>query len=165
LAVHRLPDDTDWTLLRELSRDGRQTVRSLAAKVELSEPSVRERMQRLERTGVITGYHATMDPAAVLASTAAFVSLRFDTAAKEEVDRALRRESCVIEVHEVAGDDCYLLKLRVASTEALADALDRIRVISSVTGTSTTIVLRTVFERQLLAASTPGTDGVAPESP
>ncbi|HEY2983338.1 MAG TPA: Lrp/AsnC ligand binding domain-containing protein, partial [Jatrophihabitantaceae bacterium] len=62
---------------------------------------------------------------------------------------ALRAEPCVLEAHEIAGEDCYWVKLRVASTTALADTLDRIRAIPTVAGTSTTIVLRTLFERPL----------------
>jgi Lrp/AsnC family leucine-responsive transcriptional regulator len=145
-------DDIDRTMLRELAVDGRQTVRALARTVGLSEPSVRDRLQRLERDGVITGYHAELAPASVDAGTAAFVALRFDPSqeAKNKVNAALREEPCVLEAHEVAGEDCYLLKIRVASTEALADALDRIRSIPSVHSTSTTIVLRTVLERPLL---------------
>lgn len=150
-------DEVDRTILRELTLDGRRTVRALARTVGLSEPSVRDRLQRLERDGVITGYHAALDPLSVHAGTAAFVAVRFDDAAKESVNEALERESCVLEVHEVAGEDCYWLKVRVAGTGALAEALDRIRAIPSVTGTSTTIVLRTVFERPLnMAAARPG---------
>lgn len=147
-------DDVDRTILRELAADGRQTVRALARTVGLSEPSVRDRLQRLEHAGVITGYHAALDPPRVDAGTAAFVALRFEEAAKRSVNEALAREGCVLEVHEVAGEDCYWLKLRVSGTDALADALDRIRAIPSVTGTNTTIVLRTVFERPLTAEAT-----------
>lgn len=147
-------DDIDRTILREVTADGRQTVRALARTVGLSEPSVRDRLQRLERDGVITGYHADLDPVSVAAGTAAFVALRFEPGedAKAVVNERLEHETCVLEVHEVAGEDCYLLKVRVANTGELADALDRIRAIPSVHGTSTTIVLRTVFERPLSAA-------------
>ncbi|MEV0279432.1 Lrp/AsnC family transcriptional regulator [Streptomyces sp. NPDC050610] len=150
-------DDVDRTILRSVTADGRQTVRALARAVGLSEPSVRDRLQRLERDGVITGYHANLDPASVDAGTAAFVALRFDpgAAARAVVNERLEQETCVLEVHEVAGEDCYWLKVRVASTDALADALDRIRAIPPVHGTSTTIVLRTVFERPLGADATP----------
>ncbi|MFE7114238.1 Lrp/AsnC family transcriptional regulator [Streptomyces sp. NPDC057654] len=150
-------DDVDRTILRTVTADGRQTVRALARAVGLSEPSVRDRLQRLERDGVITGYHANLDPASVDAGTAAFVSLRFDpgAAARAVVNERLEQEACVLEVHEVAGEDCYWLKVRVASTDALADALDRIRAIPPVHGTSTTIVLRTVFERPLSTDTTP----------
>jgi Lrp/AsnC family transcriptional regulator, leucine-responsive regulatory protein len=147
-------DDIDRALLRALSRDGRRTVRALAKSVDLSEPAVRDRLQRLERDGVIAGYHADFAPDAVDAGTAAFIALRFDTGqvAREQVEAAIRREPCVLEAHEVAGEDCYWIKVRVSSTAALADALDRIRAIPVIRGTGTTIVLRTVFERPLLSA-------------
>ncbi|MER7498611.1 Lrp/AsnC ligand binding domain-containing protein [Nonomuraea pusilla] len=64
-------------------------------------------------------------------------------------------------VHEVAGEDCYSLKVRVADTDAPANALDHIRAIPSITGTSTTIVLRTVFERPLdVDPARPGDDRI-----
>jgi Lrp/AsnC family transcriptional regulator, leucine-responsive regulatory protein len=103
---------------------------------------------------VIAGYHADFAPDAVDAGTAAFIALRFDTGqvAREQVEAAIRREPCVLEAHEVAGEDCYWIKVRVSSTAALADTLDRIRAIPVIRGTGTTIVLRTVFERPLLSA-------------
>jgi Lrp/AsnC family transcriptional regulator, leucine-responsive regulatory protein len=147
----RQMDDVDRTILRMMTADGRQTVRALARAVGLSEPSVRDRLQRLERDKVITGYHASLDPASVNGGTAAFIALRFGPgeAAKAVVNERLELESCVLEVHEVAGEDCYWLKVRVDGTDGLADALDRIRAIPSVVSTSTTIVLRTVLERPL----------------
>ncbi|MFI1583346.1 Lrp/AsnC family transcriptional regulator [Embleya sp. NPDC020630] len=147
-------DEIDRALLRALSADGRRTVRALARSVDLSEPAVRERIQRLERDGVITGYHAELAPARVDAGTAAFIALRFDAgrAARDQVEAAIHREPAVLEAHEVAGEDCFWIKVRVASTAALADTLDRIRAIPVIRGTGTTIVLRTVFERPLLSA-------------
>ncbi|WP_261801408.1 Lrp/AsnC family transcriptional regulator [Streptomyces buecherae] len=144
-------DDIDRTILRAMTTDGRQTIRALARIVGLSEPSVRERLQRLERDGVITGYRAELDPASVDATTAAFVAVRFEPNqdAKDQINKRLEHEDCVLEVHEVAGEDCYWLKVRVSGTHALAESLDRIRAIPSVRSTSTTIVLRTVFERPL----------------
>ncbi|WP_406288618.1 Lrp/AsnC family transcriptional regulator [Embleya sp. NBC_00896] len=158
--MSRQLDDIDHALLRALSNDGRRTVRALAKSVDLSEPAVRDRLQRLERDGVIRGYHADFAPESVDAGTAAFVALRFDAGgreARDQVDAALRREPCVLEVHEVAGQDCYWIKVRVASTTALAEALDRIRAIPVIRGTGTTIVLRTVFERPLLSGE-PGNE-------
>ncbi|MET7301033.1 Lrp/AsnC family transcriptional regulator [Embleya sp. NPDC005575] len=147
-------DDIDRALLRALSNDGRRTVRALAKSVDLSEPAVRDRLQRLERDGVITGYHAAFAPAAVEAGTAAFIALRFDAgrAARDQVEAAIRREPAVLEAHEVAGEDCLWIKVRVASTADLADTLDRIRSVPVIRATGTTIVLRTVFERPLLSA-------------
>lgn len=143
-------DDVDLTLSEALAADGRQTVRALAGAVGMSEPAVRDRILRLERDGVIDGYHAGLAPEAVGGGTAAFVSLRFGPEdAKPDVNAALEKERRVLEAHEVAGDDCYLVKVRVASTADLADTLDRLRAIPSVHSTSTTIVLKTIFERPL----------------
>ena len=148
--MSRKLDEIDNTLLKALSTNGRQTVRALAQEVSLSEPSVRDRLLRLEREGVITGYHAAVDPTAVGGSTAAFVALRFQPSeiSKKAMNEALLAEPCVIEAHEVAGEDCYLLKLRVESTHALAEALDRLKGHPTV-DTRTTIVLRTIFERPM----------------
>jgi Lrp/AsnC family leucine-responsive transcriptional regulator len=150
-------DDVDRALITALTADGRQTVRALARMVGLSEPAVRDRVLRLERERVIAGYHAAVDPEAAGAATAAFIAVRFDSGeqSKAQVNDALRAEPCVLEVHEVAGEDCYWLKVRVASTADLAAALDRIKAIPPVHGTSTTIVLRTIFERPV----TPAPDG------
>ncbi|MFF7244832.1 Lrp/AsnC family transcriptional regulator [Embleya sp. NPDC008237] len=159
-------DDIDRALLRALSNDGRRTVRALAKSVDLSEPAVRDRLQRLERDEVITGYHAAFAPEAVEAGTAAFIALRFDAgkAARDQVEAAIRREPAVLEAHEVAGEDCFWIKVRVASTADLADTLDRIRAVPVIRGTGTTIVLRTVFERPLLSADSAGTDVSPPEA-
>lgn len=142
-------DETDRALAAALTADARQTVRSLARGVGLSEPAVRDRVLRLERDGVVRGYHADLAPEAADAGTAAFVSLRFAPEKKDRMDDALRAEACVVEVHEVAGEDCYWLKVRVSSTAALSELLDRLRAIEYVHGTSTTVVLRTIFERPL----------------
>ncbi|NEY30823.1 AsnC family transcriptional regulator [Streptomyces sp. PRKS01-65] len=162
--MSRRLDDTDRALLRALSTDGRRTLRALAKDVELSEPAVRERIQRLERDGVITGYRAAVAPEAVDAATAAFIALRFGPGedARSTVDEALRREPCVLEAHQVAGDDCYLIKVRVSSTGELAEVLDRIRAIPPIHGTGTTIVLRTIFERPLLAGGAERAGGDQP---
>ncbi|MFI6587378.1 Lrp/AsnC family transcriptional regulator [Embleya sp. NPDC050493] len=159
-------DDIDRALLRALSNDGRRTVRALAKSVDLSEPAVRDRLQRLERDEVITGYHAAFAPEAVEAGTAAFIALRFDAgkAARDQVEAAIRREPAVLEAHEVAGEDCFWIKVRVASTADLADTLDRIRAVPVIRGTGTTIVLRTVFERPLLSADSAGADASPPEA-
>lgn len=154
-------DQVNRVLLAELSRDGRKTVRSLAALVGLSEPAVRDRLDKLSRDGVITGYRAVVDPNAVSAGTAAFVAVRFnsDPSAKAAVNAALEQEPCVLEVHEVAGEDCYLIKVRVGSTLELADALDRIRAIPAISHTKSTVVLRTVFERPVTIQPAPQLDG------
>src|SRR4051812_7253229 len=147
-------DEVNRALLAELGHDGRATVRALAAGVGMSEPTVRERLNGMRRAGVINGYRAVLDPGAVGRGTAAFVALRFAPADRAGVDAALRADPAVLEAHEVAGEDCYLVKVRVGTTTDLADMLDRLRQVPGMTGTRSTVVLRTVFERGL----TPGDD-------
>jgi Lrp/AsnC family transcriptional regulator, leucine-responsive regulatory protein len=144
-------DRINRILLAELSKDGRKTVRALATLVGLSEPAVRDRLDKLARDRVVAGYRAVVEPQAVGAGTAAFVALRFgsEAGAKAAVNAALEQEPCVLEVHEIAGEDCYLIKVRVAATVELADALDRIRAIPAISYTNSTVVLRTLFERPI----------------
>jgi Lrp/AsnC family transcriptional regulator, leucine-responsive regulatory protein len=150
MAVQPL-DQINRALLSELSRDGRKTIRALATLVGLSEPAVRDRLDKLSRDGIVTGYRAVVEPEAVGAGTAAFVALRFtsEPGVKAAVNQALEQEPCVLEVHEVAGEDCYLIKVRVNTTVELADALDRFRAIPAVSHTKSTVVLRTLFERPI----------------
>src|SRR5919198_541764 len=130
MIVHDL-DNVDRRLVEALAADGRATVTSLAQLV---------------------------GPDAVGAGVAAFVALNLGPglADKERIDEALAREAHVLEVHEVAGEDCYLVKLRVGSPQELSAAVARLRMLSPTVMTRTTVVLRTVLERPLLSA---GSDG------
>jgi Lrp/AsnC family leucine-responsive transcriptional regulator len=156
-------DVIDRRLLAALAANGRATATSLAGLVGLSGPAVHDRLRKLEAAQVIRGYAVQLDPVAVGAGTAAFVSLSLGPGAQDKpgIDAALAREADVLEAHEVAGEDCYLLKVRVASPQALSALLTRLRHIGASTSTRTTVVLRTVFERALLA---PAPDG-APAEP
>jgi Lrp/AsnC family transcriptional regulator, leucine-responsive regulatory protein len=150
-------DAIDQTLLARLTADGRATLSSLAAAVSLSVPSTHDRLRKLESGGVIRGYAATLEPEAVGRGTAAFVALSLGAGPieKERIDRALEKEPAVVEAHEVAGEDCYLLKLRVESASALSEALARLRRIHPKATTRTTMVLRTALERPLAPALPP----------
>lgn len=147
-------DDVDLEIVRALASEGRITVTSLAQRVGLSGPSVHERLRRLESAGVIRGYAAVIDPQTVGAGVAAFVAMNLGPGLPERanVDAALASDPSVLEVHEVAGEDCLLLKLRVGSPEDLSATVTRLRQISPQVSTRTTVVLRTVLERPLLAA-------------
>ena len=145
-------DATDLRLLRLLASDGRATVRALALDVGLSEPAVHERLRRLERDGAILGYRALINPNTVGAGTVAFVSVRLAPGRVDHecLDAALLREPGILELYEVAGDDCYMLKVRAASNQDLSSIINRVKAIRGVDSTRTTIVLRTAFERSLL---------------
>jgi Lrp/AsnC family leucine-responsive transcriptional regulator len=145
-------DDIDRVLLRVLVRDARSTWASLGELVGLSAPSVHERVHKLEAIGAILGYSAQVAPAAVAADTAAVIALRTPGNAKERLglETALLREPAVLELQEVAGDDCYLAKVRVGSTAELAALLARLREHHPGLTSRSSVVLRSVFERPLL---------------
>jgi Lrp/AsnC family leucine-responsive transcriptional regulator len=147
-------DECDQRLLTALASDGRATVASLAKLVGLSGPSVHDRLRKLEATGVIRGYAALIDPEAADGETAAFVAMNMGPGAhdKAAIDALLANEPTILEAHEIAGEDCFLLKMRVKSSKDLSAAVGRLRQIGPGVTTRTTVVLRTAFERPLLAS-------------
>ncbi|HVB53116.1 MAG TPA: Lrp/AsnC family transcriptional regulator [Candidatus Acidoferrales bacterium] len=145
-------DDIDRALLRALVRDARSTWASLGEQVGLSAPAVHERVHKLEAAGVILGYSAQVAPLAVEADTAALISLRSPGSAQEraQLEADLAQEPAVLELHEVAGDDCYVAKVRVHSTAELAALLARLREHHPGLTSRSSVVLSSVFERPLL---------------
>lgn len=145
-------DDIDRALLRALVRDARSTWASLGEQVGLSAPAVHERVHKLEAAGAILGYSAQVAPLAVEADTAALISLRTPGSAQEraQLEADLAQEPAVLELHEVAGDDCYVAKVRVHSTAELAALLARLREQHPGLTSRSSVVLRSVFERPLL---------------
>jgi len=131
-----------------LSRNGRMSFTELARQAGLSVSAVHQRVRRLETEGVITGYVALCDPAIIGLPMTAFVSVKpFDPAAPDEVPEKLRNLDAIEACHSVAGDENYILKVRVASPTALEDLLQQIRSIAQVS-TRTTIVLSTAYENR-----------------
>lgn len=146
-------DDTDRAILTILQSAARTANAEIARRVGLAPSAVFERIRRLEERGVIRGYVADLDPAAVGRGLTAFVAIRAGERSFEgAVGRALAAIPSVQEVHHVAGDDCYLVKARVADIAALSALLrDEIGAIPQVTSTRTTIVLGTAKERMGVA--------------
>ena len=131
-----------------LSRNGRMSFTELARQAGLSVSAVHQRVRRLETEGVITGYVALCDPNVIGLPLTAFVSVKpFDPAAPDEVPQKLRNLDAIEACHSVAGDENYILKVRVASPTALEDLLQQIRSIAQVS-TRTTIVLSTAYENR-----------------
>lgn len=145
-------DDIDRSLLQALVRSGRSTWAALGERVGLSAPAVHERVHKLEASGVIRGYAAQVAPDLVGGATAAVIALRTTGNARERarLEADLAQEGAVLELHEVAGDDCYLAKVRVNSPAALSALLARLRERHPGLSTRSSVVLRSVFERPLL---------------
>lgn len=114
----------------------------------LAPSAVLERIRKLEARGVIRGYTAQIDPRALDQGMLAFVSVRSEEGPGEDtVARSLAECPEVLEVHHVAGEDCYLIKVRARDAEHLGSLLrTRFGRIAGVKSTRTTIVLETVKE-------------------
>ena len=138
--------DVDRALLAALARDGRASYTELAEKVGLSVSAVHQRVRRLEQRGLITGYAAKVDAKAVGLPLVAFVSITpIDVAQPDDAPARLAHLTAIEACHSVAGPDSYVLKVRVASPDALEGLLAEIRSAANVT-TRTTVVLTTFYE-------------------
>ena len=110
--------------------------------------AVHQRVRRLETERVITGYVALCDPAVIGLPLTAFVSIKpFDQSAPDDVPERLKELTAIEACHSVAGDENYILKVRVSSPTALEDLLQQIRTLANVS-TRTTVVLSTPYENR-----------------
>jgi Lrp/AsnC family transcriptional regulator, leucine-responsive regulatory protein len=141
-------EETNRRIVSLLARDGRMSFTDLARATGLSVSAAQQRVRRLEERGVIQGYAAVLNPSAAGLPLTAFVSIKpFDPAAPDDAPERLAHLGAVEACHSVAGDENYILKVRVASPEALEDLLQEIRAAASVS-TRTTIVLSTPYENR-----------------
>lgn len=118
-------DELDRRIVGELQQDGRLTMAELGRRVSLSPPAVADRVQRLERRGVITGYHARVDPKAVGYPVAAVVRVAPAQGRLQKIRDVARETPEVVECHRITGEDCFLLKLHLRSLDDLEGVLDR----------------------------------------
>ncbi|HEU5472004.1 MAG TPA: Lrp/AsnC family transcriptional regulator [Actinophytocola sp.] len=147
-------DSVDRRIIDALRRNGRATYADLGRQVGLSASAVHERVGKLEATGVITGYHAVVDPHAVGLGVTALIGITLsDTADEEAVAAELGGLSEVESCYAVAGDDAFVVKVRVATVDELEHTLGRLRRIVGVARTRTTVVLSTRFEGRPNTAS------------
>jgi Lrp/AsnC family transcriptional regulator, leucine-responsive regulatory protein len=144
----RILDDVDAKILEILQENARTTQADIAKAVGLAPSAVLERVRKLEARGAIREYVARIDPHLVQRSLLAFVSVRTSEYGPEQQSaKALAQLPDVLEIHHVAGEDCFLLKVRARDAEHLGEMLRKeIAVVPGVTSTRTTIVLGTVKE-------------------
>jgi len=139
-------EDTDREIVRLLARDGRMSYTDLARATGLSTSAVHQRVRRLEQRGVIRGYTAVVAADAVGLPLTAFISVTpLDPAAPDDAAQRLSDLPEIEACHSVAGEESYILKVRVASPGALEDLLSRVRLAANVR-TRTTVVLSTPYE-------------------
>jgi Lrp/AsnC family leucine-responsive transcriptional regulator len=143
-----LHDDTDRIIAAALVADGRSTLRTLSVATGLSVSAVQARVRRLDSGGIIRGYTALIDPNAIGLSLAAIVSITpVDPAHQDDIPAQVTDLSEVESCHSVAGEDGYVLFVRVSSPHALEDLIHEIGRRANV-ATRTTVVLHTFFERR-----------------
>ena len=139
-------EDTDRAIVRLLVRDGRMSYTDLARATGLSTSAVHQRVRRLEERGVITGYAAVVDSESVGLPLTAFISVTpFDPSAPDDVPERLADLAEIEACHSVAGEESYILKVRVPTPGALEELLARIRSAANVS-TRTSVVLSTPYE-------------------
>lgn len=148
-------DSTDSKILNILQQDARTSNADIARRVGLAPSAVLERVRKLEERGIIRGYAAEIDGAQVGFGLTAFVFVRTSDRCGA-ADAVLAEIPEVLEVHDVAGEDCYLLKVRTKDTEDLGRLLrDTFGNLPNVQSTRTTVVLHTVKETKALPLEIP----------
>jgi Lrp/AsnC family transcriptional regulator, leucine-responsive regulatory protein len=141
-------EETDRKILSLLCQDGRISFTDLSHETGLSVSATHQRVRRLERRGLIKRYAAVIDPADAGLPLTAFVSIKpFDPAAPDDAPERLAHLAAIEACHSVAGDESYILKVRVPSPGALENLLQDIRALANVS-TRTTIVLSTPYENR-----------------
>ena len=144
----QLDDPTDRRLASLLAADGRSTLKNLAEATGLSVSAVQARVRRLESDGVIRGYQADVDPEALGLPLAAIIAITpRDPEHEYDIPERLLELSEIESCHSVAGDDSFVLFVRVASPPGLEALIREIRRRADVS-TRTTVVLQTLFERR-----------------
>jgi Lrp/AsnC family leucine-responsive transcriptional regulator len=141
-------DPIDYQILDLLQRDARATQVQIAERVGLSQPSVADRIRKLDASGVVLAYVARLDPRRMGNDIRAFVGVRISHPRHHDAfTRRIQQIPDVLECHRVAGLDSYLLKVVSKNTQTLDDLISgTLRRIPGVTRTTTTIVLATVKE-------------------
>lgn len=141
---------TDLLIVAALSGDGRCSFTDLAKTTGLSVSAVHQRVRRLEQRGVIRGYRAVVDAASVGLPLTALVAIKpIDPAADDDAPARLEHLSAIEACWSVAGEDSYVLKVRVATPADLETLLQEIRAAAAVS-TRTSVVLSTPYEDRAL---------------
>ncbi len=141
-------DELDLQLLDALQRNARSTFAELGAIVGLKPPAVHDRVKRLEGRGFVRGYAAQLDTKRLGLELMALVSAYTTPETKyDEFTGALSALPEVCEVHSVAGEEAFVLKVMTRSTAHLDELLSRLKSVPGMARTKTTIVLSTPFER------------------
>lgn len=140
-------DVTDRALIAALRANARATFAELARVVGLSAPAVHDRVRRLEAAGILTGYHAAVAPAALGLGVSALVGIQqSDGYEQDDIAERLAAVPVIEDCWFVAGEESFMVKVRVPDVDALEHTLGVLRRIPGVARTRTTVVLSTRWE-------------------
>jgi Lrp/AsnC family leucine-responsive transcriptional regulator len=154
-------DAIERRLLSLLQANGRTSNAELARELDMAPSAVFERVRKLEARGLIAGYEARLAPKALELGLLAFVFVRAEERGEFSVGTKLAELEAVQEVHQVVGEDCYLVKVRARDTDDLARLLNReIKRVPGIIGTRTTIVLGSLKETLRLPLARPVPEAV-----
>lgn len=126
-------DETNLRLLSELQVDARLSLAELGRRVGMSSPAVAERLQRLERDGVITGYRVEIDPRALGYELTAVIRVRPAPKLLRQVAEVAQTTPEVVECRRITGDDCYVMTAHVGSVDHLEEVIDRFATLGQTT--------------------------------
>ena len=141
-------DAVDAKILNIIQQNAKTTNAEIARQVDMAPSAIFERIKKLEANGMVSGYHARLNPRELGLGLLAFVFVRAEDKGTElDTGELLTKIPEVQEVHHIAGEDCYLVKVRTRDTEALGRLLrEQFSAIPTVHSTRTTIVLNTLRE-------------------
>lgn len=157
IFVDYQPDNLDWQILRELQEDARLPFAELGRRVGLSAPAVAGRIQKMKDAGIITGYSVALDPERLGVPITAFIRISLSGLKADKVIEKAKTVPGIMECHRATGNDCIIMKVRVASIKKLEELTDEFTSLGQLT---TSVVLSTAFERDSLdRAMFEGVDG------
>ena len=144
-------DNTDLQILERMQANARISNADLARELNMAPSAVLERVKKLEQKNVITQYAARINPAAVQQKLLAFIFIRSSEGftCSSQTAKALAKIPEIQEVHHIAGEDCFLVKVRTTDAASLMELMrNSFQKIPNIASTKTTIVLETVKEEQ-----------------
>ena len=154
-------DQIDRQIILHLQEDARLSNAALAEKVGLTVSTIHERVKKLEKKGIIKGYVAVVDAEAIGKPIMAFIRLTVGTTpdgyveTKHNIMDVCRAEPDILECYGVAGEDCYILKVRATSPKDLERVIERIRSEATIAHSITSIVLSTFKESSTVVPFSP----------
>ena len=143
-------NEIDTQILNIIQKDARISNAEIARQVELAPSAILERVRKLEERGIIRGYATEIDASQIGFGLTAFVFVRTNECG-DGTDKLLANIPEVLEVHDVAGEDCYLLKVRAKNTDDLGKFFrEKLKMHPEIVSTRTTVVLQTIKETTAL---------------